>query len=200
MACARSYSVESFEQAKFWDDLILLSRLLTYIYDQERQGREPTRIPSEPFVTSKLSDTNKTSLRITNGQGRGLSAQERKAVELRAVEATTKTLHEAGFSEIKDVSSTQSFDLLARKGEATWYIEVKGTTSIDAKNFLLTAAELALHKKLKGTTALALVSNIALRRNAQQTTAEGGVVELIYPWDPDDWNFTPTAFRAERRT
>jgi hypothetical protein len=64
----------------------------------------------------------------TRAQGMGLTAPERKAVELRAMLLATQFLQSNGF-DCEDKSAAESFDILARRNGQSWKIEVKGTTS-----------------------------------------------------------------------
>lgn len=64
----------------------------------------------------------------TRVQGIGLSASERRAVELRAMLLATQFLQSEGFV-CDDKSAVESFDILARRDGQAMKIEVKGTTS-----------------------------------------------------------------------
>jgi hypothetical protein len=130
-------------------------------------------------------------------QGYGLSASERKAVELQAMNLAIKHLIEAGYT-CKDTSSTESFDLLATMHDETLKVEVKGTTSDFCDSVLMTKNEVALHRSEKGTTGLIIVSQIKLTRNANEPKASGGSVEALLKWDIDLWSADPIAFQLSR--
>ena len=132
------------------------------------------------------------------GQGRGLSHPERVAVELRAMDVARVRLKEIGFQDIVDVSRTHSCDFKGKRDQEDWFIEVKGTTSCEANVFLLTAQELTLHHSNSGRTVLILVSGIVLRRDSDAPKASSGVAEVFLPWEPREWTFEPTSFRAVR--
>jgi hypothetical protein len=201
IAYAKSYAVESFNDDVFIADVSRLCELLVQIYEAERVGKDPARSqPEVQEVEAQIQETIRPRRASGYGQGRGLTAAERKAVELRAMDVTRDWLQQAGFSDIRDVSSQESFDFTAQKDAVKWRIEVKGTTSSTADMFLLTAAELAIHRSHKGATVLALVADITLIRSEEGPTASGGKAEVHLPWEPDSWDFEPTAYRARRRS
>jgi hypothetical protein len=107
-------------------------------------------------------------------------------------------LKEARFVGIKDVSRTESCDFQAMRDGTCWLVEVKGTTGPSSEQFLLTASELRLHKKHQGQTALAIVCGVQLNRGADGIKATGGTLHLTLPWNPDEWTFEPTAFKATK--
>lgn len=130
-------------------------------------------------------------------QGRGLSAADRKAVELRAMILATNHLLELGF-ECKDTSATESFDILAKRGDTVIKVEVKGTTSDLCDSVLMTKIELDLHRRERGSTALVIVSAIRLNRADGLLKADGGIVEALIGWDIDRWVTEPIAFQIFR--
>lgn len=138
-------------------------------------------------------------LKKTQGrQGFGLSAPERRAVEQRAMALAANYLSAAGYQCV-DTSATESFDLLARKGDTQFKVEVKGTTSDLCDSVLMTKNEVELHRREKGSTALLLVSKIQLTRKSEQPVAEGGEVEAIIGWDIDAWTTDAIAFQVSRQ-
>jgi len=130
-------------------------------------------------------------------QGLGLTAPERRAVELRAMLLATQLLESEGFT-CKDTSATQSFDILARRNEQTLKIEVKGTTSDLCESVLMTRNEVELHRREKGRTGLLIVSRIQLDRSGPVPSAHGGVVEAMLNWDIDQWMLESIAFQVRR--
>lgn len=199
IAYAKSYPVDAIEDQQFWDDLQILSSLLVHLYEFERLGKDPTAAhPEVQQAESEIEALIRVNRKGLRGQGRGLSHPERVAVELQAMTLAKKELDHLGFVEIKDVSKTHSCDFMAIRDNAEWLVEVKGTTSDQAEVFLLTASELNLHRSNKGKTVLILVSEISLKRGSGDPIASGGMSEVLLPWDPDEWSFDPTAFRASR--
>jgi hypothetical protein len=130
-------------------------------------------------------------------QGRGLSAADKKSVELRAMVLATEHLLGLGFK-CKDTSATESYDILAKSGDAVIKVEVKGTTSDLCDSVLITKNELELHRRERGSTALIIVSGIRLNRADGNTTSDGGIVEALIGWDIDQWIMEPIAFHIFR--
>lgn len=48
-------------------------------------------------------------------------------------------------------------------------------------------------------TVLAIVSDIELVKTESSPVATGGKLDLFAPWDPDQWEFNPTAYRVARK-
>ena len=78
------------------------------------------------------------------GQWGGLTAKQRRAVELRAMKVSKDWLRKEDY-EAEDMSSRKSYDFLALKDGEEWIVEVKGTTG-DASAILLTKNEVAEHR------------------------------------------------------
>lgn len=131
-------------------------------------------------------------------QGRGLTAEERQAVERRAMVMAIRYLEEKGFK-CQDTSAIESFDVLAKKAGETLMVEVKGTTSDICDSVLMTKNEVDLHRRHKGTTGLLIVSSIKLSLDGNKSTAEGGKVEALLYWDIDEWISDPIAFQVSRK-
>lgn len=132
-------------------------------------------------------------------QGRGLTAKERNAVELRAMKLAMQYLEAKGFKS-RDTSSTDSFDILAKKAGEELMIEVKGTTSDICDSVLMTKNEVSLHRKYKGSTGLLIVSKIRLSSNDGEPIVTGGEVEALLYWNIDEWISEPIAFQVSRKT
>lgn len=133
----------------------------------------------------------------TRAQGMGLTAPERRAVELRAMFLATQYLQSEGFA-CDDKSAVESFDILARRNGQALKIEVKGTTSELCDSILMTRNEIELHRREKGSTALLIVSRIRLNRNGTLPSASGGIVEALMHWDIDEWILESVAFQVRR--
>lgn len=136
-------------------------------------------------------------LRRGRSQGRGLSGEERKVVELRAMKLAIQSLNEAGYT-CRDTSATESFDLVASQAGKELKIEVKGTTSDLCDSILMTKNEVELHRREKGATGLVIVSRIRLVRDGGSVQAQGGDVEVLLGWDIDAWVSEPVAFQVRR--
>ena len=131
------------------------------------------------------------------GQGFGLSAQARKAIELHAMEMAVSYLQTQGFV-CTDTSANQPFDLLAKKGEQEIKVEVKGTTSDICESIMMTKNEVELHRMETGKTALIIVSSIRLNRSTNPPQTSGGQLEALLEWDIDAWKLEPLAYQVSR--
>lgn len=130
-------------------------------------------------------------------QGTRLSAADRKAVELQAMRLATEYLTAEGYV-CKDMSATESFDILASKAGLAVKIEVKGTTSDLCDSVLMTKNEVALHQSEKGQTGLLIVSRIVIEKGSEVSKATGGVLEALIGWDIDQWKADAIAFQVSR--
>jgi len=131
-------------------------------------------------------------------QGIGLTAAERKAVELRAMELAASYLKSLGY-QYKDTSSKESYDFLADKHGHALKIEVKGTTSDICDSIMMTKNEVELHRREKGFTGLIIVSGIKLSKSDKEITARNGTIEALLQWDIDEWSSSPIAYQISRQ-
>lgn len=116
-------------------------------------------------------------------QGFRPNAQQRRAIELRAMDVGRDFLTNLGWS-VRDVSRDPAhpFDLHATRSDGSELeVEVKGTTSAGTK-VLLTRNEVARASSLD-TAALAVVANIRID-DGQQPNATGGDLSFHHPWTP----------------
>lgn len=179
-------------------DLELLIELaaerLAAIYGAQSAGRDLSAADIEE------AEIEATIRPVRNGgrrQGYGLSAPERRAVELQAMQIATRHLEDQGFA-VYDRSASNPFDLEAVKNGVEIKVEVKGTTSEFADAILMTRNEVNLHRAEKGATCLIVVSSIRLKKSGDKPTAEGGNIEVLMSWDVDEWQLEPTVFRLTR--
>ena len=202
-ACAlvKKYPRTDFDEVDFWESLKIFCTYLTVIYEQERIGKSPAIDPADLVAARDfIEEIARPRKRMGSAQGRGLSHQERQAIELRAMAVAKAELESLGFTEITDKSRTESYDFSAKKDDIEWLVEVKGTTSFEGNSFLLTAAELKLHKANQGKTILAIVSDIDLNRTTGEPSASGGRIETYIPWDVSKWSFEPISYQAKKMT
>lgn len=116
-----------------------------------------------------------------NGQGMGLTAAERKAVEIRAM-LVAKHVYESDGWQVIDTSSVKPYDLLASKAGNVRFIEVKGTTGY-GQSIILTQAEVEHAQRNPDEHCLVVVSGIFLAIEEGQWTASGGVISThLDPW------------------
>lgn len=129
-----------------------------------------------------------------NGQGFGLTAAERKAVEMHAMLIAKETYEAAGWQVI-NTSSSKPYDLVARKSGSIRYIEVKGTTGA-GKSIILTSGEVEHAQSNPHEHCLIVISGIFLTKIDGQWTASGGAVSThLDPWTVLPQNLQPTQYR-----
>ena len=120
--------------------------LLNNLYEGEQSDPAvPGRLAEE--VVEALESINEAAgrpKRPSRRRGRGLSGPERKAVEIRAMSAAAEYLDSRGWTDIEDVSASESFDFRASNESSTIKVEVKGTTSA-GESVVLTRNEVELH-------------------------------------------------------
>ena len=195
-ACAlvKKVAYDDIEDDKMERHLVEAAEMLRAIYSAQRQGRELS--PADQTELDILEITRPTT-NARRGQGFGLSAKERKAVEIRAMDIVEDWLRSKGF-EPNNTSATKPYDFEAKRGQETLFVEVKGTTSDSADAIAMTHGEVALHRREKGRTALMIVTGIRLQKDDKGPEASGGSLEALIGWDIDQWLLEPTAFRVSR--
>lgn len=127
--------------------------------------------------------------------GAKLSAADRRAVEMHAVEVTMEYLRERGY-ETEDVGSTKSYDVHATRNGQALKIEVKGTTT-DGSEVILTANEVDLHRSAHPHNALAVVRCIVLSHIEGEPVASRGELEFRQGWKIEDDDLKPIAYRYQ---
>lgn len=121
---------------------------------------------------------------VPSQQGFGLTAAERKIVEMHAVKLAIEHLSKLGYTEIEDVGDKESFDLRACSSEKQIAVEVKGSTGA-ANIVILTKNEVRFQKEAYPLNGLFVVSNIQLNRGTE-TSAQGGNIQFVSPWLIDE--------------
>lgn len=195
-ACAmvKKVDYEDIEDVVMEQHLIQAAAMLKVIYEAQQQGRELS--PADQTELDILEIT-RPAANVRKGQGFGLNAKERKAVELRAMDMAEDWLRAQGY-QAYNTAATKPYDFEAKKGDELIYVEVKGTTSDAADAIAMTHGEVALHRREKGRTALMIVTGIRLKRDDTQPLASGGILEALVGWDIDEWLLEPTSFRVSR--
>jgi hypothetical protein len=148
-------------------------------------------------LVDEILSISKPLKKQSGRQGFSLTAPQKKAVELRAMHLAAEYLKWAGY-QCADTSATESYDILAVLGGQNFKIEVKGTTSDFCNSVLMTRNEVDLHKAEKGKTGLVIVSKISLDKNIVPPLASGGVVDVMLPWDIDEWSAQPIAYQITK--
>ena len=195
IAFCRSYSAEAINAKTVAEDIQLLAEFLAQIYQVAPLGKgalAPDPILSE--VRDQIEDAA-GKFQGRKGQGRGLTAAEKKAVELHSMELARKEMIRLGFSDIKNCSATKPYDYEAVKGGEIRFIEIKGTTSSEGGSILLTPGEKRFHEGKPGKTILIIVCDISLTRG-EVPIASGGKVRVFSPWDFSTWLFEPTGYEV----
>jgi hypothetical protein len=129
------------------------------------------------------------------GQGTGLGAAERSLVERRAMEVTTRHYLKNGWA-VEDVSAASPYDLLCWHPDTKLLrrVEVKGSTGAAAA-VILTRNEVLQARADPEAATLAIVRGISLDRS--RTSATGGSLRILSPWNPDDSALRPIAYRYD---
>ena len=129
-----------------------------------------------------------------SGQGIGLTYEERRVIELRAMEIARDIYLQEGWT-LLDTSTSEPYDFEAYKGKEIRYIEVKGTTG-DGASVILTHGEVKHVFDNPETSALVVISNIKLDKSSESPSASEGKVHLhLDPWIIDEEKLTPTPYR-----
>jgi hypothetical protein len=167
-------------------DLIRFVKPLAKLYEALDFGQQPGISNPEVRELRSAVDAAARPCRPRRGkgtgQGRGLSPQARRAVELHAMARASEWLSARGF-EFSDVSSRDCCDFRARLGNEEWVIEVKGTTG-GPGTVLLTPNEVELHKGSHPRNVLLVVHGITLTHSG--TRASGGDLLEFSPWMLDE--------------
>lgn len=168
--------------------------LVGQLYRAFELGRSPDSSP--PEITEAVAAVDAVARpkggRVkSNGQGFGLTHEERCLIEQQAMSLGHGWLVGAGFVDIKDVHATHSCDFVAIKNGLEHVIEVKGTTS-GAEKILLTANEVRLHNSCFPKNVLIIVHGIDLVET--RTVARGGTVLALYPWDISQCTLEPLSY------
>lgn len=193
-AVAKRLSAEELDEATVYDLLIAAAERLREIYEAERTGRHST---IGAIVEAELEEISRPSP-TRRGQGFGLSAADRKAIELRAMEMATQWLLSQGYK-VTDRSSNSPFDIEAVRDAETIKVEVKGTTADGQDQIFMTRNEVELHSAEVGKTGLILVSGIRLEKRGHETLGTGGNLSAEIGWDIRTWDLKPIAYQVIRR-
>ena len=195
-AIARRISVDELDDNVLDGLLLRLARMLRHVYLAQSTG---SLLTAEQAVNFELESASRPNVAGVVGQGVRLSAKERKAIELRAMEVSAESLTRQGYA-VSDVSMRSPFDLLAKRHDGDIKVEVKGTTCPSPDAIFMTKNEVALHRLEKGTTALFVVTDIKLKRDGDDIEATGGSLTERMGWDIDAWELIPLAFQLRARS
>jgi hypothetical protein len=149
---------------------------------QRRPQQEPTEIADAEDAMNGLSRGQGFSPRLT--------ADDRRAVEMQAMQIATAHFEGMGFV-VEDVSAKRSYDLRCRRGVEHVDVEVKGTTTA-GESVLLTPNEVEHARAAFPNTALVVVRDITLHDDG--SGASGGVLGVIRPWRPQADDLEPLGY------
>ncbi|MFM9274625.1 MrcB family domain-containing protein [Pseudarthrobacter sp. NKDBFgelt] len=189
----KEYSADAVpEEAELRLDLAQALTWLGMLYDLEDEG---LYVPSDsgPDLSDVQTAIDVVAGKPARSQGIRLTGAERLVVERLAVERATRFFEMQGYS-VTDVGDHESYDLLAQRDDASIFIEVKGTTSTGTE-IILTRNEVLLHQERYPSNALAIVHSIRLDRTGEMPTASGGCLCVEQPWQLENSQLTPLAFR-----
>jgi hypothetical protein len=195
-AYAIYYSRDAIPTAKaLLDDIKAMATLLSKLYDAQDFGREPGAEPPDvALLLAAAEDISRGSPRgHSTGQGFGLSAPERHAIELHAMKIAGEALVADGFS-IKDTSKNKPYDFEATKKNRNCIVEVKGTTA-QLSSILLTVGEVRAHNREAPQNILIVVSEIELTGGPGDIVASGGTMTKYDPWVIDEAKLRPLTFQ-----
>jgi predicted RNA-binding protein with PUA-like domain len=134
------------------------------------------------------------ALRASRGQGRGLSAAERKVIDDYAMARAKAYLRQRQIP-FHDVSQHQSHDLHGDLPDRTLYVKVKGTMSA-GESILLTFNEVELVRREYPNTILFVTSGIVLDRSQSPPVASGGSDQVFDPWQPNPDSLQPLTYEC----
>lgn len=128
------------------------------------------------------------------GQGRGLSAAERKVVEDYAMGRAKAYFRERQVA-FHDVRQHQSYDLHCDHPDRAVSVAVKGTTGA-GESILLTFNEVELARRQYPNTILFVTSGIMLDRTRSPPVASGGSDQVFDPWQPSPDSLQPLTYEC----
>lgn len=127
------------------------------------------------------------------GQGFGLTYEQRCAVEKHAMAKALEWLRANGYHDIHDVSVGSSHDYTAARNGRKHIVEVKGTTG-GLGTINLTKNEVEAHREAYPDNILIVVSGVDLDRNT--CAATGGELTAFEGWDIEECLLTPMSYRC----
>lgn len=170
---------------------LYVSGLTADVYDAASiLSRHPINSVSDEDISPAVRP-----LRKSQGQGRHLNTQERRAIELRAMHVVQDHLS-INWPSVKDVSATESCDFICSSNNRKLYVEVKGTTGKGDK-VIVTRNEVALARAKSPNTLLAVVSDIELKRSTDPPIGRGGNLVFVDPWTIQPDKLEPLAFELK---
>ncbi len=181
------------------DDLARFLLMLAVLYERERvdpPADDPSPEIREASSTASSVAQSRQRRGLRRGQGFGLSAEERSAIERHSVRVTRTQLATQGW-DTEDVGATKPYDLICERDDETMIVEVKGTTS-EGSSVILTRGEVEEQRKAFPNNALAVVSRVQLSRDSNgRVRASGGQLRIVQPWEIDETSLTVISYVYE---
>lgn len=173
-------------------DLIDMAQLLQLVYQAEASMPAPGD-PAPEIVEAERVVQEIAGRRPPRRTGFRANAKQRKAIELRAMELAINHFVGLGGT-VKDVSSSNPFDLTVDLHGVKFTVEVKGTAG-DGGEVLLTRGEVEHHTSAHPANALVVVAGVQLQGPPEAPQASGGELRLIQPWLVGDDALRPLSYR-----
>lgn len=193
-AIAKRIPVDALDEREFRNLLVQAAEKLRELYEAQRIGRH---LKTTAVAELELETISRPARAEAAGQGFRLSADERRAIEIRAMDVARGWLESDGYT-VADKSKTSPFDYEAKKGDTILKIEVKGTTSDGVDEIFMTKNEVDLHTHERGKTGIIIVSGIKLEKVNEESIAKGGELYADIGWDIRTWDLVPMAFKVVR--
>lgn len=133
-------------------------------------------ISPEQDAEEQIQAAAEEALAKSCGQGFVVNAEQRRAIELRAMVAARKHFVQAGYK-VTDVSKSQPYDLKCVNANSELHVEVKGTTT-DGRAIILTRNEVDHALSPKHVCVLFVLHSIRLKAKH----AVGGKMFIAEPW------------------
>jgi hypothetical protein len=193
-AVAKRIAVQDLDEELFRSLLVDAAKRLRTLYQSQQIGGDLSASNAAEVEVEAISRPTRV---LASGQGFRLSAVDRIAIEMRAMQVARGWLESQGFS-VTDRSKTSPFDFEAANGEADFKIEVKGTTAATDDAIFMTKNEVELHTSEMGKTGLIIVSGIQLEKVDGKSVATGGNIYAELGWNIGSWDRIPMAYRLTR--
>lgn len=194
-AICRAETVEDLTDEQAISNLVDLLRFLRVVY--AAVDRREHLASSESILIEAEAAVSERRRSRSQSQGRGLTSEQRRAVETRAMRVVEAELRRLGYA-IEDTSRSKPYDFEVEIDGVKIKIEVKGTTSAICDAVQMTRNEVELHRSEVGATGLGIVAGIRLQGEGENLEGVGGQLELRIPWDISGWRCEPTSYLVRR--
>ena len=139
---------------------------------------------------NEVQENITTSTHSFGGQGFQSDVETRLMIEAYSMKLCQSHYEEQHY-EVTDVSANHPYDLLIKKKDEEFYVEVKGTQT-KADNIILTKNEVYLSKNSGNRMILFIVHSIEM--NKKSVKKGSGTVKIIKPWVVNPDMLTPISY------